>query len=370
MGAGISSGDELAGMFQAAALEPHRWAEALGALAAATGSAHAQLIGIGGPSELPFNWISDIDPRVVSQFADMEGGSPTINFRIAADLLPDMPTIVHEAHYDMARPLLQSEDYLDLCKDFDIPYGCQTRLVADPSRHALIGFALLRARADGATSAEERRIFAETAVHARNAVLMQRAIEHQGFALLSGSMEAMGRACFLLDGSGAVRASTPAAERILSGDRLRVTEGRLTSARAGEARRIDQALRTLYARKGGRTPPPVLLQDEAGPQLMLQFFSLPNREWTMSFAPRAIVVVRERGAVMPKQAKTLIDAFGLTPSEADIALRLASGASREAIATARGVSAETLKAQVRTIYAKTGCSREGQLVHLILTMTG
>ena len=61
----------------------------------------------------------------------------------------------------------------------------------------------------------------------------------------------------------------------------------------------------------------------------------------------------------------LVRAFRLTPAEADIAVRLAGGQSRKEIAAARGVTIETLKVQLRSIYDKTGCGRESQLVRLV-----
>jgi DNA-binding CsgD family transcriptional regulator len=91
---------------------------------------------------------------------------------------------------------------------------------------------------------------------------------------------------------------------------------------------------------------------------------LPSQQWALPFAPRALVMVR--GATPPaRTAAMLRRAYRLTLAEADIAVRLASGAARAEIAAARGVSTETLKVQLRSIYEKTGCSREAQLVRLV-----
>ena len=50
-------------------------------------------------------------------------------------------------------------------------------------------------------------------------------------------------------------------------------------------------------------------------------------------------------------------------------MRIASGQSRQQVAAARMVSAETLKVQLRSIYDKTGCGREAQLVRLVGLLT-
>lgn len=66
-------------VFQSAALEPRRWMDALRALADATGSAHAQLIGVGHAGAVPFNWVSDISADAVSDFARRDMASPAVN---------------------------------------------------------------------------------------------------------------------------------------------------------------------------------------------------------------------------------------------------------------------------------------------------
>jgi len=54
--------------------------------------------------------------------------------------------------------------------------------------------------------------------------------------------------------------------------------------------------------------------------------------------------------------------FGLTQAEAQITVQLANGASLENIAEARGVSVDTVRAQVRSVFKKTGIHRQGELI--------
>lgn len=352
---------EWADLFLSAALEPEKWDAAIQAMARATGSGHGQMIGF-GPGAWGFNWISDIDASIVPKGAAIDQAKPDLNFRIAADRLPDRPAVVHEAHYDMARPTLRSADYLDLCSDFDIFDGCQTRLIGNADQ--MVGLALLRNGKDGRTSQEQRDIFAQVAGHARSAVRLQQAIEQQGFALLSGTFETMDRACWLLDSTGRVGGMTPRAETLLSTSRIHVSDGWLASDRADETRAIGRAMRSVIE-PPGRAADPVALADEAGGvAIMLEFHPLPVRPWALPFAPRAIVVARV-GEPTDRHVQLLTRTFRLTPAEADIAIRLAAGQARKDIATARGVSVETLKVQLRSIYDKTGCNRESQLVRIV-----
>jgi DNA-binding CsgD family transcriptional regulator len=61
--------------------------------------------------------------------------------------------------------------------------------------------------------------------------------------------------------------------------------------------------------------------------------------------------------------------FDLTPSEARVARSLASGETVEAIASARGVSQNTIRAHVRGVLEKTGCNRQTDVVALLTAIS-
>ena len=352
-------------LFLSAALEPHRWNDAMRTIAAATGSRHGQLIGF-GPGTASFNWISDIDESIVEKGMAIDHVTPDLNFRVAADRLPGRPAVVHEAHYDLARQGLRADDYLDLCADFDIFDGCQTRILAGGD--SMIGFALLRSGRDGRTTDEQRALFGSVAGHVRTAVRLQKAIEEQGFSLLSGTFEQMDRACWLLDATGRVGGMTPRAQSLLSDGRLRLDGNRLASRNPDESRAMMQAARIALDPPARASAPVALADADGGVAMLLEYYPLPVRPWALPFAPRAVVVAR-LNASTDHHRQLLIDSFRLTRAEADIAVRLSIGQSRQEIASARGVSAETLKAQIRSIYDKTGCSRESQLVRLVTLLS-
>jgi DNA-binding CsgD family transcriptional regulator len=347
--------------FLAAALEPHLWQGVLADMAEATYSSRGQLIGF-GPGASAFNWVTGMDEGQIAHSAAIDANTPDQNFRVAADRLPGAPDIVHETHYDIVRQARRSSDYLDMCADLDIMHGCQTKLVV--SNGTMVGLALLRSERDGRTSQIQRRQFAEMARHARTAVRMQQAMEHQGFALLTKTFEAMDRACWLIDAAGRVGSMTPRAEALLGATRLRVVDDRLASSRSDETRRINLAVQAALLPQGDPPIPVPMIEDGGGIALLLEIFPLPRRPWEMAFAPRAIAIARV-AAPTDRHVQTLIHTFKLTPAEADIAVRIAGGTTRPEIAIARGVSAETLKVQIRSIYDKTACNRESQLVRMV-----
>jgi len=69
----------------------------------------------------------------------------------------------------------------------------------------------------------------------------------------------------------------------------------------------------------------------------------------------------------PIAPDTLGEAYGLTPSEALVAIGIANGMSVDEIAQAHGTSHHTVRSQLKTIFSKLHVSRQAELVKVLLT---
>jgi DNA-binding CsgD family transcriptional regulator len=69
-------------------------------------------------------------------------------------------------------------------------------------------------------------------------------------------------------------------------------------------------------------------------------------------------------------AKALERLYGLTQSEAQILQLLSMGMSLEEAADERGVSMNTARSHIKHMFSKTGVSRQGELVRMILNGVG
>lgn len=76
-----------------------------------------------------------------------------------------------------------------------------------------------------------------------------------------------------------------------------------------------------------------------------------------------LVTPVDRAAV--PTAEVLQGLFDLTPAEARVARGISGAQTIEAIATAQGVSRETVRTQLKVVLAKTGLNRQGELVSLL-----
>lgn len=84
---------------------------------------------------------------------------------------------------------------------------------------------------------------------------------------------------------------------------------------------------------------------------------------------RVLVFVVDPDAGFRSGAVDLQRVLGLTPAEARCAIALAEGLAPKEIAEGLGVSYETVRSQLRSIYDKTGVRRQAALVRLIQSVS-
>ncbi|XHR99262.1 hypothetical protein ACFB49_08570 [Sphingomonas sp. DBB INV C78] len=350
--------------FGAAALEPSNWLPALQSLADATRSARGQLVGIGGPAAIPFNWVTGFPDDALAEFVAIDGGNPAINPRVAAAARFPSDEVVFEKHYDAVRPHLKSSIYADFSATHDIPHGCQA--VIGQGADGMVGLAVLRTARDGTTSEEDRAAFARIVPHVRAAVRLQVALEQQGAKLVAGAFETMGVAAFLCDGAGKVVSHTPSADRLLSQRRLKLSGGVLLASIEDESGKLRRAINRVATVPPDQPPPPsstVMLRGAPGEMpLLAEIARLPTNAWTFGAGARVLVVVKGRKPRSENMVDALMAAYGLSQAEADVALRLLDAEGRETIAAARGVSLDTVRAQIKAIFAKLEVNREVELI--------
>ncbi|MGF7148801.1 DNA-binding CsgD family transcriptional regulator [Sphingomonas zeicaulis] len=364
-GSGVDSAMlALADRFADAAIDGAHWMPALAALASATGSAHGQLVGIGGPRAVPFNWVTGFSQAAIEQFIEIDGGDPLVNPRVAVSIGAPVLRVRSEADYRAVAPAMRNDVYADFARDHDIAYGCQAKLAEDDA--GLIGLAVLRGERDGETTAEQRALFAAVAPHVRAAVRLQAALESQGLALVRGALDAVAAAVLFCDRDARIRVATPAAEALLGSRRLLSGDGRLAAVTRADTQVLRRAIAD-HGSAGPRRPAETLAigTGEGRLPLLLDICAAPAGPWAFGFRPTVMVIARSERRWHASATTILSLLYGLSDAEADVALRLARGETREAIAEQRGTRLETVRAQLKTVFGKLGVRREVELVTML-----
>jgi DNA-binding CsgD family transcriptional regulator len=219
-----------------------------------------------------------------------------------------------------------------------------------------------RLRRLGPFSADETARLGEIAVPLLRAVGIsrQRSLDHMKTVL--ESMSSIGVLAFAVSGSGEVAA----VRHIVSGDLavvLNSATGRLEFSEPTVEARFRASIAALA---DGRTTDPIAIRNEAG-RVCSILHLLPLRLVHRDIFSDVVgfgAFTRTAG-ISARDPLLLQTLFDLTAAEAAIASQIGIGHTLEEIAARENKSVMTVRNQVKSVFAKTGCGRQVDLVLLL-----
>ncbi|WP_405236184.1 helix-turn-helix transcriptional regulator [Lentisalinibacter orientalis] len=187
-------------------------------------------------------------------------------------------------------------------------------------------------------------------------------------------LDALTQPVLLIDDTQYVHhANTAALDLIGAGRVAAESNGTFNFRRARDSGRLSAALRQLgltgdlpHEQRSGRVA--FRVSDRLGEDSHLVVAIAVRPDESMAVfgkTPRVILLFH------PLEGRKVIDplivshAFSLTPAEAQVAAAIAAGASLSELAEARGVSLETVRSQLRGVFAKVGVSRQSDLARVL-----
>ena len=154
-----------------------------------------------------------------------------------------------------------------------------------------------------------------------------------------------------------------------SGEVLAIRNGRITAADPMAAADLDRLLSTASSRRL-REPPGGEIELRSGARSF--YLSVFPITVDSHLIPRSgVLLTITDPATRPQSRNRLLSAlFGLTASEIRVAMMLVAGFETRKIASRVGVSYDTVRFQLKSIYEKMGVARQSQLVRLISRLPG
>lgn len=190
--------------------------------------------------------------------------------------------------------------------------------------------------------------------------------------IYAGAVEQLAVATIILDQQARVLSTNaPASELLRKGDGLALRKDHLRL----DSRELDRELQdaitsVIRAQQGGEMTVIRALRIPRSGQhgdLGLVVRPAPGAEQAEGQAsPCVAVFISDPDQGEPSSGQALGDLFGLTPAEARLALLLSRGLSLAEVAAEQNISQHTARAQLKSIFAKTGASRQAELVRLVL----
>lgn len=231
-----------------------------------------------------------------------------------------------------------------------------------------------RRRSEASFSSEERELLAVITPHLRRAIQIHATINRTTSErdVYAGAVAQLAMASIILDGQARVLSANPVAQAMLDeGDGLSLRGERLHI----DGRNINQELQQAVAsvvRAQHRGEPSVVkalrVPRSAGrSDLGLVVRPVPASEWSEGqSSPSAAIFISDPDLHESASRQALAELFELTPAESNLAILLARGLSLAEASLAQNISQHTARAQLKSIFAKTGVSRQAELVRLII----
>jgi DNA-binding CsgD family transcriptional regulator len=219
---------------------------------------------------------------------------------------------------------------------------------------------LQRTVAQGPYEAHEQERLATLSPLLRRAGLLTMMVEKARLAGLNQAFDIIERAALVLNAEGKAVCWNAAFKALLGPD-LKLAGGRLVAQDPEAARQLE-----VLTRPCGRAPISVLMvaRRDAEP-IVIHVVPLVGPSRGLFAGGHTLLLCRVAGATPVPPAAILQAAYRLTPAEARLAQALSGGESLAEAASRFAITAATARSQLKAIFAKTGVSRQADLVRLV-----
>lgn len=187
-------------------------------------------------------------------------------------------------------------------------------------------------------------------------------------------IEAAGTGTILVDADGRVISANAVATALIGeGGALRVVDGAIQGKSREATQLLQEAVAAMSQRQSQQTDPycylPIALPDPARlhPLTLLVRPGPPYGPVSAPLKRTAIIVIRDPARPALLAVPDVERLFSLSPAEARLATRLVDGEALDEAAIGLGISRNTARSQLQSIYMKTGVNRQGDLVRLLLS---
>ena len=178
---------------------------------------------------------------------------------------------------------------------------------------------------------------------------------------LTTMVDAIANPILLVTAMGRIVEANAAAEEILrKGDGLRRHKGVLAATSCAANKQLEGAIFAASASQAGGA---ISIPKADGGQHVLSLVAV-----ACEGSPRKVLITALAERPDKTREARLRHLFGLSPSEAQIAVRLSQGVTLAELAEERAVSLGTIRSQVKAVSGKLGCSRQSNIVRIVLSL--
>ncbi|MBS0540138.1 MAG: hypothetical protein JSR47_15330 [Proteobacteria bacterium] len=260
--------------------------------------------------------------------------------------------------------LVRTEFYNDFVRPQGLDHLCTSVIYRAPNAGSTVSMAMFRGPAAGAFEEEARLFYERLAPHLQRALLISSRLgtPDRERRIDAAMLDVSPVAIFLVDGAGRVARMTAAAEELVTaGTLLRLRANRLQTVDGSAA--LADAIREVAAekRRGRFSRVLAVGGDDASRRVHLLVATAG-----MHLRGHAFVAVGPLGTADSAGLDArLLSAYRLTPAEIRLCELLAGGRAVNEAADLLAIKRSTAVTQLASIFRKTDCRRQSDLVRLL-----
>ncbi|QXX76495.1 hypothetical protein MHY1_p00017 (plasmid) [Methylovirgula sp. HY1] len=110
---------------------------------------------------------------------------------------------------------------------------------------------------------------------------------------------------------------------------------------------------------------PIVIRRKEKPPIIMRILPIDGAARGPFLSARALVILIDMATKLRPKTEEIARIFRLTTAEARIAARVATGMTLENAAVELGITKETARNQLKSVFAKTGTHRQSELVALL-----
>lgn len=341
---------------QAAVFDPALWLPTIEAISRASGALGANIMEPSGRGTFGAALSTDALGGLLEGYIRDDWGSR--DFR-AHFLRPLHRTgVVYEADL-VSREQFDDHEYYRFMRKHGV--GDCVLIDISTGRNALYFVLQNRVSADSAQAAD-RPHFHAIRTRLQTAVLLAQHIDASRIMGMAAAFQTSNIGCIFFDRKGLVTLTNSKAEQLFSND-LRISRGEVRAGSALETARFQRELKIALQAPGPGAEPlsPVRLSRSGKRPLIIRFERFGAQFADIFSHSCAMALIEDPDDEMRQNPETLMALFDLTPAETRISLLVASGMSAVDIASQHGISYETVRSHIRSIFQKTGTGRQSEL---------
>lgn len=231
---------------------------------------------------------------------------------------------------------------------------------------------MLRSEAEGHASEACIAAFGRLAPHIEQACALGHVLEQRTAtqAILLDALARKADGVILLGSGGMPTFMNDAAQALLAdGDGLAFRAGTFAASRGPETRRLQAMIRDAIAASAGSRVRPggqMLVTRPSGkrPVIIRAIPAPPAERFLSGESIRCVLYLHDLAAVRLPSKTTLCSVFGLTEREADLSVELARRVNLAAAAAGAGMSLNTARNHLQSVFRKCGVSSQSEAMQL------